>query len=238
MKKENSRRKIIIFICEGPTDENALYPVMKSFFNPALVRFHIIHGDFFLNKYEEEEDPISSVERILDSEIRRYGLKRSDVLAVFHATDTDGAFIPKECIFEDRKLHKIQYEKDGIHTNYVDSIIVRNRKKRKNLNMLSSIHSIHGEIPYRIYYFSHNLEAALYGMPQHLNDHRKSDLSDEFADRFDGNWRDFYNYVINECHPLGNNYQTSWDEIRKGVESVRRHTNINLVFEEFSYLES
>ena len=35
------RNKLVIFIVEGQSEENALYPVMKSFFYPDEVIFYI-----------------------------------------------------------------------------------------------------------------------------------------------------------------------------------------------------
>lgn len=233
MRKARAK-KLVLFICEGPTDENALYLVMKSFFNPSEVKFHIVHGDFFLSS--SGKAPKDAIEDILSTEMKRYALRRSDVLAVFHATDTDGAFIPDEMIVEDADAHRIRYESDCIRTKFVSSIAARNRKKRKNLDVLSGLNCLGNDIPYRIYYFSHNIEHALYGIGENLNDNRKSDLSDEFADRFSQNWRDFYSYVVSECGPLGTNYKSSWDEIRKDNASLMRHTNINLLFEEFGYV--
>ena len=235
-RAKSKRRKLVLFICEGPTDENALYLVMKSFFNPSEVKFHIVHGDFFLSAIDEDHDPVKAINDIVNSEIRKYGLRRSDILAVFHCSDTDGAFIPEENIIEDQKARKIQYEEDGIHTRFPDSIASRNRKKRKNMNVLSNMPSLGEDIPYRIYYFSHNIEHALYGKHQHMSDHQKTSCSDDFADRFEDNWRDFYSYLLEECGPMGGNYHESWVAIRQGNESLKRHTNLNLLFEEFGYI--
>lgn len=233
--RKSNRRKLVLFICEGPTDENALYMIMKSFFNPSEVKFHIVHGDFFLSAIDEDHDPERAIHDMVTAEIRKYGLRRSDILAVFHCSDTDGAFIPNENVIEDPDARKIQYEEDGIHTRFPESIICRNRKKRKNMNILSNMTSLGEDIPYRIYYFSHNIEHALYGRHQHMSDHQKTNLSDAFADRFEENWRDFYSYLLTDCGPLGTNYHESWVEIRKGNASVQRHTNLNLLFEEFGY---
>ena len=38
-------KKVIMFIVEGPTDEDTLSPVIKRLFQNNDIRFHIVHGD-------------------------------------------------------------------------------------------------------------------------------------------------------------------------------------------------
>ena len=94
----SKRKKFIMVLCEGPTDENALYPELKAFFDPASIRFHICHGDPLTTYSEKGKDPMNNIRRIVRQEMKRYGLRDSDVLAVFEITDTDGAFIPMDRI--------------------------------------------------------------------------------------------------------------------------------------------
>ena len=37
--------RLVLFITEGKSEENALYSIMKSYFRPDPVIFHIYHGD-------------------------------------------------------------------------------------------------------------------------------------------------------------------------------------------------
>ncbi len=45
----NRTKKVILFIAEGPTDEETLSPVLKKIFQKEDVRFHIVHGDLTSN---------------------------------------------------------------------------------------------------------------------------------------------------------------------------------------------
>ena len=232
----SKRKKFIMVLCEGPTDEMALYPELKAFFDPSTIRFHICHGDPLTTYSDRGKDPMNNVKKIVRQEMKRYALRDSDVLAVFQITDTDGAFIPDSKIIEDPERHKISYGKTEIRTAFPASILSRNRKKRTNVLRVLEETNITESIPYRIYYVSRNIEHALYGRDEHLSDGQKGHLADDFADSFDRDWRALYNHIINHCSPLGRSYEESWEKIQEGTRSLERHTNLNFLFEDFSYL--
>lgn len=227
-------RKFVLIICEGPTDENALYRIMKGFFNPCEIRFHISHGDP-LTSCPDDKNPMSEIRAIVAQEKRKYALRDSDILAVIQITDTDGAYIPPECVIDDPEACRIVYNKNEIRTKFPHSILSRNMKKRINISKLLGYKGINEEIPYRIYYVSRNLEHALYGIVENLTDNKKGNYADDFSDAFAKDWRRFYSYLMKECEPLGSSYEQSWQIIREGTKSLERHTNLNFLFDEFSY---
>ncbi len=228
-------RKFVLIICEGPTDENALYRIMKGFFSPCEIRFHISHGDP-LTSCPENKNPMSVIRAIVAQEKKKYALRDSDILAVIQITDTDGAYIPPECVIDDPEASKIIYNRTEIRTKFPHSILSRNVKKRINISKLLEYKGINEEIPYRIYYVSRNLEHAFYGIQDNLTDNRKSNLADDFSDRFAKDWRRFLSYIMKECNPIGSSYDESWSLIKNGTSSLERHTNMNFLFEEFSYI--
>lgn len=228
-------KKFVLIICEGPTDENALYRIMKGFFSPCEIRFHISHGDP-LTSFPDDKNPMNRIRAMVNQEKKKYALKDKDILAVIQITDTDGAYIPDSAVIDDPEADKIIYGNNEIRTKFTNSIITRNRKKRTNVDKLLPQYGINNEIPYRIYFVSRNLEHALYGRDEYLTDNKKSYLADDFSDKFEKNWRLFLSYVEKECDPIGKDYRDSWDKIREGTASLERHTNLNFLFEEFSYL--
>lgn len=228
-------KKFVLIICEGPTDEDALYRIMKGFFEPCEIRFHISHGDP-LTSFSEQRNPMHGIKAIVNQEKKKYALRDSDILAVIQLTDTDGTFIPKEAVIEDQEASRIIYGQTFIRTKFPQSIIARNTKKQINLNKILPYYGINDEIPYRIYYVSRNIEHALYGIEGNLTDNKKTRLADEFSDRFGKDWRAFLSYMEKECFPLGTDYDESWRLIKEETRSLERHTNLNFLFSEFSYL--
>ena len=221
----------MLFIVEGQSEMNALYPIMKNRFRPDQVLFHIYKGDLTVKNYGQGT-PVKEVEKILNEEMHKYGLTRTDIREVIELTDTDGIFLPDEAIMFSEEASHIQYTDDGVFTAYPDSILERNSKRRKNLEVLITTHELKRGIPFRVYYLSRNIEHALYGIDRGVSDNRKTDLAYEFSDRFGFNYRGLLRYLTEEQVTLGRNYTDSWDEIKRGLESVRRHTNLQLVLED------
>ena len=222
----SERRKLVIFITEGKSEENALCSVMKCLFSPDEVIFHVINGDMMT---KSNKNMVSLVNMIVQEESRRYGLQRSDIRAVIQITDTDGCFIPDEYVVEDSTAGHIKYSEKCIQTAYPDSIRHRNAKRKKSMLSLVSCSVLKGKIPYSIYYFSRNIEHALYGIDGDVNDSRKTDLAFEFSDRFSYNGNAFIRYLEDEDICPGDDYRSSWDAIQRGRESLSRHSNIIMI---------
>lgn len=228
------RKKLILFIVEGPTDENALYPVMRSFFPDAIVKFHVAHGDLMLDA-DKSEDPLNLIRRIVAQERKRYGLKMSDILSVFEIIDTDGAFSGSSFVIYKEEANKAEYTEDAIYTAHRLSFLQRNKKKSRNANILSMARLLTDEIPYRLYYMSRNLEHALFNITESVSDNRKTNLSDHFSDEV-RNHIAFISFLEKEGLVEKINYTQSWELINRNNESLKRHTNIYLLFEDFRYL--
>lgn len=89
-----SSKKVMLFIVEGPTDEDTLSPVLKKLFQNAQVRFHVVHGDISTDLSVDSSNAVNRVNDQIKMEMDRYGFRRNDILRVIHLIDTDGAFIP------------------------------------------------------------------------------------------------------------------------------------------------
>ena len=219
------RNKLVLFIVEGQSEENALYPIMKSFFAPDEVIFHIYHGDLTVKNYPGST-PLREIESIVRTVMKRYALKRSDIRLVAELTDTDGCFIPDSLIIEDMEAKHIRYSTDDIRTMFRDSIIERNGKRRINLDYLISCSELKGRIPFSIYYFSRNLEHSIYGIEGHVSDSRKTDLAYGFSDRFGYSHRAFIRYLREEGISTEGGFQAKWEAIQQGAEIMRRHSTL------------
>ena len=222
----SERRKLVIIIAEGKSEENALFSVMKSFFSPDEVIFHVMNGDMMT---KNQRNITKIVDAIISEESRRYGLQRSDIRKVVQLTDTDGCFIPDRYIVEDESLSHIAYSEECIRTPFPQSIQQRNMKRRRAISSLVAVRELKGRIPYSIYYFSRNIEHALYGIDKAVSDSRKTDLAYEFSDRFSYNDAAFIRYLEEEDICPGEDYESSWEAIGNDRESLKRHSNLILL---------
>ena len=152
-------KKVILFIAEGPTDEDTLSPVLKGIFQKEEVRFHIVHGDMTSDWSVNGKNAVKTVNAHIEMELKRYGLTKKDILKVIHLVDTDGAFIPKQQVFSS-ETGEIRYFEDHIETGSPETIAKRNEQKSQVLHRLCQTGKV-GAVPYGIYYFSRNLERTL-----------------------------------------------------------------------------
>lgn len=221
-------KKVILFIVEGPTDEDALSPVLKKLFQSSQVRFHVVHGDISTDFSVDSSNAVSTVNGHIKMEMDRYGFKRSDIIRVIHLIDTDGAFIPNANIVAG-DVEKLQYEENRIVAKLAPQTIARNERKQRILRRLYPAKTIGGSA-YTVYYFSRNLEHVLHNDSGNLTDEQKVDLADQFADTYSDNADGFVRFLTNSDFTVHGDYGETWNFIFDGTNSLHRHCNLHLLF--------
>lgn len=53
---------------------------------------------------------------------------------------------------------------------------------------------------------------------------------DDFADRYDGKVGEFIEFILSPNIAVQGTYQKTWDYIEKELNSLKRHTNMHLIF--------
>ena len=200
-------KKVIVFIVEGSSDEAALGTVMEDYFASNEVRFVVIHGDITLKDYVSLDNILTKINEQLETVKRKYRYNQGDFIKIIQITDTDGVYIP-EADVKEADVEKPQYYEDHIDAPNVEAITNRNRRKGEILYKLRKTGKINGT-PYRIYFNSCNLEHVLYGELKDFTDEEKQILSDDFADRFEGN--DFIALISDPELAVPGSYQKTWD---------------------------
>ncbi len=227
----NRTKKVILFIAEGPTDEETLSPVLKKIFQKEDVRFHIVHGDLTSNWSVNAQNAVKTVNQHIDIERKRYGFGKKDILKVIHLVDMDGAFIMEDqVIYADQD--EILYFSDHIETRSPETVINRNLRKSQILSRLSLTGKI-GSIPYSIYYFSRNLEHVFHNSNKNLTDEEKVNYADTFADRYSTNPSAFVSLLSGNDFTVPGDYRDTWEFISQGTNSLNRHSNFHLLFQDF-----
>lgn len=225
-----NEKKVIAFIVEGPSDEAALGSVMKEYFSSNEVRFVVVHGDITLKDYVSADNILVKINEQIESVKNKYRYKQNDFIKIIHIVDTDGVYIPDTEIKE-ADVEEIQYYVDHIEAKNVSAIIERNERKGDILFKLRRTGKVNG-IPYRIYYNSCNLEHVLYDELKDFSDDEKQLLSDEFAEAYEGKVDEFIMFISDSAVAAPGTYQKTWDYIEKDTNSLNRHTNMHLIFDE------
>lgn len=224
----NNSKKVLLFIVEGEADKIVLKLVSNILENNQII-FHIVRGDIS----SDWNVKISNVERkinhIIEQEKMKYMFKKSDILKVIHIFDMDGAYIA-DSLIKPSSSNDFVYNDDGIYCSNSDKVKSRNRHKRKVMDYLISLKTIANKYKYECYYFSCNLDHALYNI-RNLADSQKTNMANIFANNFSKKEKLFVDYLESEVAcDVPNTYDDSWEFIRDNNNSLQRHTNFNLFF--------
>ncbi|MCI7013064.1 MAG: hypothetical protein MR899_04920 [Clostridium sp.] len=221
------RKKIVFVIVEGPSDEEALGVLLSRYFDSNVVHVHVMHCDI-----TTELDTVpSNVVAKIGSLVKGYAgrvFKSGDFSQIIHITDTDGAFVPNDVVVEDFEAAKTIYSVTEIRTQRKAGLEDRNRRKKENLNRLSSTSKV-WNIPYQIFYMSCNLDHALYGKLNSADEEKEND-SYAFAKRYRDDIPGFIKFISESDFSVMDSYPRSWQYIREGLHSLERHSNFGLCF--------
>lgn len=236
-------KKLILFIVEGESDKRSLEAILDNYFDPQKIAFDIIHGDI------TQDSCSSAIKGDLNEKIQYWSrtnpnkYKITDIKNIIQLVDMDGTYIPPCNIIKNTINDETIYLSDKIETINPDYLINKHNIKSSVLNVLSRLQEItitlenpcvkekkpqRISLPYRVYYFSRNLEHVLYNDPSNLTDTEKKILSENFEAAYDGNVQRFLQ-LINPTSVSGT-YEETWDFIKQGNNSLNRFNNVHLIF--------
>lgn len=221
-------KKIVAVIVEGPSDENSMGGVLKEYFSGEEVQFAVVHGDITADYDTRVDNAVDKVGKMIERIKGKYGYNWQDFIKIIHIADTDGVFT-KDCIRK-AEVEDVHYYEDHMECRNVNEIQKRNEHKSKILLKLYSTGKIHG-IPYRLYFNSCNLEHVLYNELKNFSREEKEELSDEFAEKYEGKVCEFVAFISDKKVAVPGKYKETWKYIEKDKHSLQRHSNMHLIFE-------
>ena len=201
-----SEKKVVAVIVEGPSDESAIGGILKEYFSSAEVQFAVVHGDITSN----------------------YSTAVDNVVAKVGDLITDGTFT-KDCTRE-AEVEDIQYYEDHIEYSDIAEVEKRNSHKAEIMCKLYTTGKVR-DIRYRLYFNSCNLEHVLYNELKDFSDEEKEELSDEFAEKYEGKVQEFIDFISDDSIAVSGTYKETWKYIQKDINSLQRHSNMHLIFD-------
>lgn len=249
MKGNRQKRKVVLFLVEGQSEINVLEHVISTLYDnidpETEVFFPTIVEDGFdtrgdiTSKHGIEPDVIEGCiyKLFLKTFFDINKLYPKDITEIIQIVDLDGAYISNEQIIYTENPNgedKPYYSENNILTTNVDSMIDRNKRKQDNLNYLSSVTELHvkqKKIKYSVFFFSSNLDHFLYD-DANLPVHEKTIKADEYATRYEFDTNQFISDI--KATPgalIDMDYDQSWDFIKRDNNSLKRHTNINILLD-------
>lgn len=240
-------KKVLLVIVEGRTEETILYDYLVERFKKLNVYFDIQRGDI-LSDWESKRVN-RNIKNAIGNKIRGYLEKRkflpTDLIAVLHITDSDGCFIPNEQV-----VIKSSQKEEKIYTD--DRIIVRNAEKKKDIENRNAYKSSNikeliyynsfnlkgTKVSYQLFYFSTNIDHVLWDERNEIKD-AKLDKAERFIESLDGSIEDFlFNFFeIGVASTYIEKVKYSWEYIMQHVNSLKRVSNVPLLFELIASLE-
>lgn len=231
-----SHRKIILFIVEGSTDEEALSYCTSRFFHSVKneVVFEVVRGDLTSKKGVSPKNVTETVVSLVKGVLSQKRWMPKDLRAIYQITDTDGVFVSDTMVVEDLEAQDIIYTEDHIRYKNREVVLSRNQRKASNLRILYKKRKItlnKVEIPYRILYMSSCLEHVT-ANKLNCSIEEKVELAESFLEKFDEDVTGFVNFFRNSDFSVKLDYSDSWDFIQKDCNSLKRHTNFGMLFED------
>lgn len=225
-----SKRKIVFIIVEGISDQTALAAIMSKLIKTENVIVEFTRGDITTEFGVSPPNIASKIGNFIKEYSKPYSYKASDYLEVIHIIDTDGAFIGNDRVVES-EIEGTFYDCNSIKTSNCQNIINRNQRKVKNVQRLISLPKVWASIPYAVYFFSSNLDHVLHNNAN-VPPKDKDKLATEFVKRYHHHPEAFLTFIQDDAFAIKKAYLDSWRQIEEGENSLKRHTNVNLVFSE------
>lgn len=231
MGKKKSKQKILFLICEGDSDDITLHRSLKNYFGQYVknIIVEVTDGDLAYRDDINDENCIKHVEKIINDHKKKNYLFCTDYIAVAHIIDTDGAFMNQTNIIEDISLSTNKFENEQLFTNSKEFMVERFKKKKAIYSKLFETDSICG-IKYYKFYFSRNLEHALYGV-ENATKEDKIRLSNSFDETFKHDAINFEHKLKEIMNEIPDNYNESWNYIFSDNNSIKQCSNISIIFD-------
>ena len=226
-----ARKKIVFVIVEGPSDDEALGVILTRLYDKSAVHVEITHGDITSDSSVCAGNIASNIGNRVRGYAKANHYKISDFQQVIHLIDMDGAYIPEDAVVQDLGAEKPFYTTTEIRTAKPQQICDRNKRKSSNINKICSMNHVWGDISYRAYYMSANLDHVLYDKLNSTDEDKENDAF-AFAKKYKDDLKGFLSFISESEFSVGGNYKDSWVFIKEGLHSLERHSNLGLCFTE------
>lgn len=227
-------KRIVLFIVEGLSEQNALYPILTEIITNNNIHFEVTYGDITSNYKEDTSTTIlQTLESIVNTFLTKRNFHVDDLLEIVFITDTDGTYIDEKQI-KQHEEDKVIYEDNEIFCQEPFKLQVRNVIKSQILDKLSNINDLtirNIKVDFKTFYMSCNLDHVLYN-ERNLKDN-KAVKAIKFADSYENKEQEFIPFLKQFMININHDYIKSWNEIKKKNNSLLRFSNLWLYLKRF-----
>lgn len=238
------RKRVWLFVVEGETDKTAIGLPMEDLIKNEMVEFDVFSSDIFgETQYWAGADPIMRVKDICErvrkeivDYLRSVDYMWKDLDRVVLLLDTDGSFVSENLVVENDQVEHICYLSDHIEAPNASQTRRRIAERSHNVRkMIDRGHVTYDKksVPVEVYFFSRNLEHALYDRSEDLTERIKARLANEFRSIYKANPAGFSQLIVNELAVPGD-YRGTWNYVCEGTHSLERGSNLHLLLQRMS----
>ena len=76
-----------------------------------------------------------------------------------------------------------------------------------------------------------HIQSCTYDELKDFTDDEKLEKSDDFAEQYEGKSDEFIQFISDESVAVEGSYKETWEYIEKDLNSLNRHSNMNLIFQ-------
>lgn len=224
-----AKKKIILFLVEGITDQTSLGLVLSRLINDDKVEFQITSGDVCYKDGINFSNVINTINNQVADFLKMKKFNKKDIFKIIHLLDTDGAFVSDSILHENSEIPKTCYHEECIETPNLSKLQSRNSNKKSIIQKLIKTSDIN-KVPYSIFYFSRNLEHVLHNITEEICCEDKMNLAIKFEDQYAQNPQSFVEFIKDIEIAAPGNYCETWEYIKFGNNSLQRKSNFHLLF--------
>ena len=229
--KNKRRKKILLVLVEGITDQASLELILTNLAsNSHKLILQVTYGDVTSLYTSTPQNIRSKINELIKSDGKKH--LPSDYQEIIHIIDLDGVYLSHDRIIEDLTLNSLEYHSNEIRAPDINDVIKRNERKKEIINKLITTKFIRRSIPYRLFYFSCNLEHVLHDV-MFVEDKDKIKLANKFEDSYYDNLDKFLDFMCFSDFSSKQNYLESWDEIKLINAFIPRKTNLDVFLKDY-----
>ena len=109
-----ARKKIVLVIVEGPSDDSALGVILNRLFDKNKVHIEIMYGDITTDMSIGPADIVKALGEVVKRYADTMHFKQLHFQQVIHLIDMDGAYIPDDRVLENSDAEKPVYSLTNI----------------------------------------------------------------------------------------------------------------------------
>lgn len=265
----NKKPKCVMILTEGPSDRAALtdfFTDLYSLINEDIEVFFPLlreesisengdievnyNGDITSRRGISPQNILPMLLKLfIHPELKKHPAYEypASVHEVIHLVDIDGVYLDDNRIVEAEpgETRDLPFYDDQTHTIIVrnrESIILRNQRKRENLQHLVETKRLRitidkdensaREKPYKVFFFSSNLDHVLFGKANNESYNKVGDAR-KFSNDFFGEPLQLASYFLHHpCATSEKRYEDSWKALSENSSGLEACTNINILVEE------